>query len=45
MSLIPGLGLVKGMALTLRRFFQPKVTHLWFRSSTNSFSSLRKAFS
>jgi hypothetical protein len=29
MSLIPGLGLVKGMALTLRRFFQPKVTHLW----------------
>jgi ferredoxin len=26
MSLIPGLGIVKGMALTLRRFFQPKVT-------------------
>ena len=29
MSLIPGLGIVKGMALTLRRFFQPKVTHLY----------------
>ena len=26
MSLIPGIGLVKGMSLTLRRFFQPKVT-------------------
>ena len=26
MSLVPGLGVVKGMALTLRRFFQPKVT-------------------
>ncbi len=26
MSLIPGLGIVRGMALTLRRFFQPKVT-------------------
>jgi len=26
MSLIPGTGMVKGMALTLRRFFQPKVT-------------------
>jgi NADH:ubiquinone oxidoreductase subunit E len=26
MSSIPGLGLVKGMALTLRRFFQPAVT-------------------
>ena len=26
MSLIPGLGIVKGMALTLRRFFEPKVT-------------------
>jgi len=26
MSLIPGLGLAKGMSLTLRRFFQPKVT-------------------
>lgn len=26
MSAIPGLGLVKGMALTLRRFFQPAVT-------------------
>jgi ferredoxin len=26
MSLIPGLGIVGGMALTLRRFFQPKVT-------------------
>jgi ferredoxin len=26
MSFVPGLGLVKGMALTLRRFFAPKVT-------------------
>ncbi len=26
MSSIPGLGLVKGMALTMRRFFQPPVT-------------------
>ncbi len=26
MSLVPGIGIVKGMALTLRRFFQPKVT-------------------
>ena len=26
MSLIPGLGIAKGMALTLRRFFEPKVT-------------------
>lgn len=26
MSLIPGLGIVRGMALTLRRFFEPKVT-------------------
>ena len=26
MNLIPGIGLVKGMSLTLRRFFQPKVT-------------------
>ncbi len=26
MSFVPGLGIVKGMALTLRRFFQPKVT-------------------
>jgi ferredoxin len=25
-SLLPGLGLVKGMALTLRRFFEPKAT-------------------
>jgi len=25
-SLVPGLGIVKGMALTLRRFFEPKVT-------------------
>jgi ferredoxin len=29
MSLVPGLGIVKGMALTLRRFFEPKVTHLY----------------
>jgi NADH:ubiquinone oxidoreductase subunit E len=26
MSFLPGLGLAKGMALTLRRFFEPKVT-------------------
>ncbi len=26
MSGVPGLGIVKGMALTLRRFFEPKVT-------------------
>lgn len=26
MSLIPGFGMVKGMALTLRRFFEPKAT-------------------
>ncbi len=26
MNLIPGLGIVRGMALTLRRFFEPKVT-------------------
>ncbi len=26
MSFIPGLGVVKGMALTLRRFFEPKAT-------------------
>ncbi len=29
MSLIPGLGLARGMALTLRRFFEPKVTNLY----------------
>ena len=26
MSLVPGLGIAKGMAVTLRRFFEPKVT-------------------
>jgi len=26
MSLIPGLGIVRGMSLTLRKFFEPKVT-------------------
>jgi hypothetical protein len=26
MTMVPGLGLVKGMALTLRRFFEPKAT-------------------
>ena len=26
MSFVPGLGLVKGMSLTLRRFFEPKAT-------------------
>ena len=29
MTLIPGLGLAKGMALTLRRFFEPKVTVMY----------------
>jgi ferredoxin len=29
MSFVPGLGLVRGMALTLRRFFEPKVTNLY----------------
>lgn len=29
MSLIPGLGLAKGMALTLRRIFEPKVTVMY----------------
>jgi hypothetical protein len=28
-SLVPGLGIVKGMALTLRRFFAPKATVLY----------------
>jgi ferredoxin len=28
-SIVPGLGIVKGMALTLRRFFQPKATVLY----------------
>jgi ferredoxin len=27
MSHVPGLGIVRGMSLTLRRFFEPKVTH------------------
>ena len=29
MTFVPGLGIVKGMALTLRRFFEPKVTNLY----------------
>jgi hypothetical protein len=29
LSLVPGLGLVKGMALTLRRFFEPKATIMY----------------
>jgi len=29
MSQIPGLGIVKGMSLTLRRFFEPKVTVMY----------------
>ena len=28
-GMIPGLGIVKGMALTLRRFFAPKATVLY----------------
>jgi ferredoxin len=29
MSFIPGMGIVRGMGLTLRRFFQPKATIMW----------------
>jgi hypothetical protein len=29
MNTIPGIGLVRGMGLTLRRFFQPKATIMW----------------
>ncbi len=29
MSTIPGMGLVRGMGLTLSRFFQPKATIMW----------------
>jgi ferredoxin len=29
MNLIPGIGLARGMGLTLRRFFQPKATIRW----------------
>ena len=29
MTMIPGMGLVRGMGLTLRRFFQPKATIQW----------------
>jgi len=29
MNTIPGIGLVRGMSLTLRRFFQPKATIMW----------------
>ena len=29
MSFVPGIGLVRGMSLTLRRFFQPKATIRW----------------
>jgi ferredoxin len=29
MSFIPGIGLLRGMGLTLRRFFQPKATIRW----------------
>jgi len=29
MNTIPGIGLVRGMSLTLRRFFQPKATIQW----------------
>jgi hypothetical protein len=29
MSAVPGVGIVKGMALTLRRFFEPKVTVMY----------------
>jgi ferredoxin len=36
MSLVPGLGIVKGMGLTLRRFFEPKVTIKYPRSERHS---------
>jgi ferredoxin len=29
MSMVPGMGIVRGMSLTLRRFFQPKATIRW----------------
>src|SRR5512146_1563564 len=29
MSTIPGMGLVRGMGVTLRRFFSPKATIMW----------------
>ena len=29
MNTIPGIGMVRGMGLTLRRFFQPKATIMW----------------
>jgi len=29
MSIVPGMGLVRGMGVTLRRFFQPKATIMW----------------
>jgi hypothetical protein len=29
MSAVPGMGIVRGMGLTLRRFFQPKATIQW----------------
>jgi ferredoxin len=29
MSVIPGMGIVRGMGLTLQRFFQPKATIMW----------------
>jgi ferredoxin len=29
MSFIPGMGIVRGMGLTLRRFFEPKATIMW----------------
>jgi len=29
MSLIPGMGIVRGMGVTLRRFFAPKATIMW----------------
>jgi len=29
MGMVPGLGIAKGMALTLRRFFEPKVTVMY----------------
>ena len=28
-GLVPGFGIVKGMSLTLRRFFEPKVTVMY----------------
>jgi len=42
MSLVPGLGIVKGMGLTLLRFFQPKVTVRAEMMNTLTYSAKKK---